>query len=74
MWNERYREPGFAYGTEPNDFLALSAERYLPHGVVAIFAPGARDGCAAVLARVVRASCRPPKHPKTGERPQKRRT
>jgi SAM-dependent methyltransferase len=21
MWNERYNEPGFAYGTEPNDFL-----------------------------------------------------
>jgi SAM-dependent methyltransferase len=21
MWNERYSEPGFAYGTEPNDFL-----------------------------------------------------
>ncbi len=22
MWDERYNEPGFAYGTEPNDFLA----------------------------------------------------
>ncbi|MEO0014230.1 MAG: hypothetical protein RLZZ535_2619 [Cyanobacteriota bacterium] len=21
MWNERYSEAGFAYGTEPNDFL-----------------------------------------------------
>jgi 2-polyprenyl-3-methyl-5-hydroxy-6-metoxy-1,4-benzoquinol methylase len=21
MWNERYAEPGYAYGTEPNDFL-----------------------------------------------------
>lgn len=30
MWNQRYSEPGFAYGTEPNDFLAASAERYLP--------------------------------------------
>ena len=25
MWNERYREAGFAYGTEPNDFLVASA-------------------------------------------------
>jgi len=24
MWDERYREPGFAYGTGPNDFLAES--------------------------------------------------
>ena len=30
MWNQRYGEPGFAYGTEPNDFLAANAERYLP--------------------------------------------
>jgi len=32
MWDQRYAEPGFAYGTEPNDFLAASAERYLPAG------------------------------------------
>jgi len=32
MWNERYREPGFAYGIEPNDFLAANAERHLPPG------------------------------------------
>lgn len=25
MWNERYSEAGFAYGTEPNDFLVASA-------------------------------------------------
>ena len=30
MWNQRYSEPGFAYGTEPNDFLAANAERHLP--------------------------------------------
>jgi SAM-dependent methyltransferase len=30
MWNQRYSEAGFAYGTEPNDFLASTAERYLP--------------------------------------------
>lgn len=32
MWDQRYAEPGFAYGTEPNDFLAANAERYLPAG------------------------------------------
>ena len=32
MWDQRYSEPGFAYGTEPNDFLAENAERYLPPG------------------------------------------
>lgn len=30
MWDQRFSEPGFAYGTEANDFLAASAERYLP--------------------------------------------
>jgi SAM-dependent methyltransferase len=30
MWDERYGEPGFVYGTEPNDFLAANAVRYLP--------------------------------------------
>lgn len=32
MWNQRYSEPGFAYGTEPNDFLRANAERHLPPG------------------------------------------
>lgn len=27
MWNERYREEGYAYGLEPNDFLAEQADR-----------------------------------------------
>lgn len=30
MWDQRYSEAGFVYGTEPNDFLAATAERYLP--------------------------------------------
>ena len=30
MWDQRYSEPGFVYGTEPNDFLAANAERYIP--------------------------------------------
>ncbi len=30
MWDERYGEPGYAYGTDPNDFLVANAERTLP--------------------------------------------
>lgn len=31
MWDARYAEPGFAYGTEPNDFLSANAA-VLPAG------------------------------------------
>jgi SAM-dependent methyltransferase len=52
MWNQRYSEPGFAYGTEPNDFLALNAERHLPpNGEILSLAEG--EGRNAVfLARL----------------------
>jgi len=33
MWDERYSQPGFAYGTEPNEFLAALAGR-IPVGPV----------------------------------------
>jgi SAM-dependent methyltransferase len=33
MWNERYSEPGYAYGTEPNVFLAAAAGQ-IPRGRV----------------------------------------
>lgn len=33
MWDERYSQPGFAFGTEPNEFLAATAER-IPLGRV----------------------------------------
>ncbi len=33
MWNERYSQPGFVYGTEPNEFLADVAGR-IPVGSV----------------------------------------
>src|SRR3954468_7368813 len=33
MWDERYSQPGFAYGTEPNEFLAAAAGR-IPTGPV----------------------------------------
>src|SRR3954463_9690297 len=33
MWDERYSQPGFAYGTEPNEFLVAAAGR-IPAGPV----------------------------------------
>jgi SAM-dependent methyltransferase len=41
MWDQRYGQPGFAYGTEPNDFLAANAERSIPaKGAVLSLAEG----------------------------------
>jgi SAM-dependent methyltransferase len=39
IWDERYSEEGFAYGTEPNDFLAQQVES-LPRGRVLCLAEG----------------------------------
>jgi SAM-dependent methyltransferase len=33
MWDERYSQPGFAYGTEPNEFL-VAAAGWIPAGPV----------------------------------------
>jgi SAM-dependent methyltransferase len=38
-WDERYSEPGFAYGTEPNTFLASVAYK-LPQGKILSLAEG----------------------------------
>lgn len=38
-WDERYSQPGFAYGTDPNDFLASVADR-LPPGPVLTLGEG----------------------------------
>lgn len=38
-WDERYSEPGFAYGTAPNEFLVSVAER-IPHGRILSLAEG----------------------------------
>jgi SAM-dependent methyltransferase len=40
MWNERYAESGFAYGTEVNDFLAEQAFRLPEAGDVLCLAEG----------------------------------
>jgi len=39
MWNERFSEPGYAYGTEPNDFLVSVADQ-IPEGKVLSLAEG----------------------------------
>jgi SAM-dependent methyltransferase len=39
MWNERFSEPGYAYGTEPNGFLTSVADR-IPRGKVLCLAEG----------------------------------
>jgi SAM-dependent methyltransferase len=38
-WDQRYAEPGYAYGTRPNDFLAAVVDR-LPKGRVLSLAEG----------------------------------
>ena len=38
-WNERYSESGFAYGTEPNEFLISVVDR-IPHGRILSLAEG----------------------------------
>jgi len=39
MWDQRFSEPGFAYGIEPNDFLRSVADR-LPRGPVLCIGEG----------------------------------
>lgn len=39
MWDERYSEPGYAYGTGPNDFLVSVADG-IPRGPVLCLAEG----------------------------------
>ncbi len=40
MWDQRYAEPGFAYGTEPNDFLREQAGALAPGSEVLCLAEG----------------------------------
>src|SRR5262245_4923475 len=35
-WDERYSAPGFAYGTEPNDFLSAVADRIPPGPILTL--------------------------------------
>lgn len=38
-WNERYSEPGFTYGTSPNEFLVSVADG-IPKGKILSLAEG----------------------------------
>jgi len=40
FWDERYAEPGYAYGTEPNAFLAAQQARLRPGGRALVVADG----------------------------------
>ncbi len=40
MWNEKYSDPRFIYGTEPNDFLKQSAHHFQPGGKILCIAEG----------------------------------
>ena len=42
FWNQRYAEPGYKYGTEPNAFLRETASRLSPAGQVLV--PGDGEG------------------------------
>ena len=44
MWNERYSTPDYAYGTEPNDFLASVAAHIPPGRVLSIGDGEGRNG------------------------------
>lgn len=44
MWNDRYSAPGYAYGTEPNDFLAAVATRIPPGRVLSLADGEGRNG------------------------------
>jgi SAM-dependent methyltransferase len=46
MWNQRYAEPGFAYGTEPNEFLVTAAPQIPPGRVLSL---GEGEGRNAVF-------------------------
>jgi len=40
MWDQRYSEDGFAYGTNPNDFLVAAVEFLPPNGTVLCLGAG----------------------------------
>jgi len=56
MWDERFSEPGYAYGTEPNDYLAAVAS-HIQQGPVLCIAEGQGRNAVALaqLGHVVHA-------------------
>lgn len=39
-WDQRYSEPGYAYGTDPNDFLVASLGHLPANGSILCLAEG----------------------------------
>lgn len=44
LWNERYSQPDYVYGTEPNEFLASVADRIPPGPVLTLAEGEGRNG------------------------------
>lgn len=42
FWDQRFAEPGYKYGTEPNAFLREQATRFAPHSQILV--PGDGEG------------------------------
>ncbi len=47
MWNERYQQKEFQYGTNPNEFMATQLKQFIPGRILF---PGAGEGRDAVFA------------------------
>lgn len=56
MWDERYGQPGYAYGTEPNDFLVEQVGA-LPMGEVLMLAEGEGRNAVWLAERGFRVTC-----------------
>jgi SAM-dependent methyltransferase len=54
MWNGRYREPDYLYGTEPNDFLAGQIDRFAPDARILSVAEGEGRNAVFMASRGLR--------------------
>jgi len=57
MWDQRYAEEGFAYGTKPNDFLKESTDKLLPGGKILCLAEGEGRNAVYLAERGFTVSC-----------------
>ncbi len=57
MWDQRYAEEGFAYGTNPNDFLKESTDKLLPGGNILCLAEGEGRNAVYLAERGFTVSC-----------------
>ena len=54
FWDQRFAEPGYKYGTEPNAFLLQQAARLAPASQVLVPGDGeGRNGCLLYTSRCV---------------------